>query len=494
MLRFWVLRGLCAAVGLAAIATTTVAATPAVASTGAPCSGIGLTVSDAPTLAQVISSYPAGTTFCLGPGQYDLTSTVKPLTGDVLTGSGSGPGGTELRGDTVLTGWAATGGLYAHTGGVSSPALFGRCANGSACRYPDDVFWNGSFLHRVLAPCTTANVTAGAYCIDYTTRTIYVHDNPAGNTVSYATLPQAIAPGTNVVLQNFAVSHVAAQAQSAAVVVGSGSTAEGLAVSYSHGSGIKLTGVGPTVSNSVLFDNGQEGANGSNTNGVFVDNQVHDNNLLAFNASWDAGGAKFQGTTNLTVAGNQFYDNAGSGLWFDVDNTGAQIADNTSENNATVNGVGGDGIRIEVSCNMVITGNSLLSNERHGISIANSHNVTFGESGAGNTVSGNAASAILIVANGRVEAPRPLCHAAGGVYPTTNDVVQDNIIQIPPGLPIGFAISNGAPATGSAFRADTYTAASGCGSKLWKPIGGTKVAFTTWQSAGEDPAALGSCN
>jgi parallel beta-helix repeat protein len=493
-MRVWSLRALASAFGLAVVAATAVAATPAVASTGASCSGIALTVADAPDLSQVVAGYPAGTTFCLGAGEYSLTSTIKPAAGDIFVGSGSGAGGTELRGDTVLTGWTLSDGLYTHADAAANPVLFGKCASGSACKYSDSVFWNGAFLRRVVSPCTTANVVSGTYCIDYAKRIIYLFDDPAGNVVSQATLAEAFSPGTDVQLSDFAVSHFAAPAQGGAVTIGGGSVATDLSVSYSHGSGIKMTGTSPTVTGSLLFDNGQEGANGSSTDGLFQDNQVYDNNQLDFDTHWDAGGAKFAHTVDLTVSGNHFFDNTGNGLWFDVDNTGPIVTDNQSNDNAELDGGGGDGIRLEVSCNAVITGNELIDNGRHGISIANSHSITFGESGAGNTVEGNAASAIWVVANGRVERPRPLCHPSGGVYPETNDVIQDNTIQIPAGLLVGFAISNGAPTKGSAFVGNTYTAASGCAAKQWRSIAGVKVAFANWQTAGEDPAALGTCS
>jgi Right handed beta helix region len=479
-----------AAIGLSAAAPAATA-TPAPA---AACHGVAVTSADAGSLAVIVASHPAATTFCLGPGQYDLTATVSPADGDKLVGSGSGAGGTELRGDTVLAGWSSSHGLFTHTGGVSRQPLVGVCAGGGTiCKYPDDVFWNGGFMHRVLSPCSTANVVSGTYCIDYGTSTVFLADDPTGSVISYAAVPIAISIGTGVQLSHFAVTHFGSPAQRGAVTVGTSGMANDLAVAYNHGGGIRLTGTGPIVRNSHLFDNGQEGALGSSTGALFEDNEVDHNNALGFDASWDAGGAKFESTVNFTVHKNHIHDNTGNGLWFGVDNTGMAITGNLFDHNISQPGAGGggDGIRLEVSCNATITSNSLLANDRHGISISNSHSITFGASGTRNTVSGNLAAPVWVVADGKTAPPEPLCHPGGGVYPATDDVVRYNSIQLPAGQLVGFDIVHGVASTGSLYVGNRYTTAGGCATLSWKPIVGHAIAFADWQAAGEDPPPAG---
>ena len=470
-----------------------VASAPATASGSGGCTGVAIAPADAPSLAAIVSHHPAQTTFCLAPGIYRLTATIRPAAGDVFVGSGSGAGGTAVRGDAVLAGWRAAGGLYVHVGGVWSRPLTGRCAVGTACRYRDDVYRNGGFLRRVLPPCTAERVTGGAYCIDYARNSVYLHDRPSAAVISYSRVSAAFRRAAGVHLRHMAITHFSSPAQGAAVTVGSSSVADDLAVAYNHGGGIKLVGTDPIVRNSRLYENGQVGASGGRSVGaLFARNQVYLNNALNFDASWDAGGAKFANTLNAMVRGNHFSDNRGSGLWFDVDNSGAAISHNLSDHNR-VDGGGGDGMRIEISCNATITSNRLLANARHGISIANSHEITFGVPGAGNTVADNAASAVWVTGNGRVEGPRPLCHPDGGTYPDTNDVVQDNSIGLPVGKIVGFAISNGAVPTGSRFLANTYAPASGCSARLWRTVVGRKLAFDAWQSTGQDSATAGTC-
>jgi hypothetical protein len=98
--RAWV-----AAFALAGIAL--LATTPAATATQAAtvCSGVAVTSADAESLAAIVAAPSQEDDVLPRPGQYHLTATVSPATGDSLIGSGSGPGGTELRGDTVLSGW-----------------------------------------------------------------------------------------------------------------------------------------------------------------------------------------------------------------------------------------------------------------------------------------------------------------------------------------------------------------------------------------------------
>lgn len=490
-------RALGTAFALTGLVLTAAMSTSAGARASTSCSGVAVSSADAGSLPAIVSSQPAGTTFCLGPGIYSLTATIKPLAGDILIGSGSGAGGTELRGDTALSGWSPAGGLFVHTGGDSLPPLGGRCAGGGKiCQYPDDVFWNGAFLRRVLSPCSASNVVTGTYCIDYASKTVYLHDDPSGAMVTQAVVPAAISGADGVQLSDMAITHFATGAHAAAAVtVESSSVADDLVVAYNHAAGIKMLGTNPTVENSHLYENGQEGATSWTSSGdVFYNNEVDHNNVLNFDASWDAGGAKFANTKNLTIQDNQFHDNSGNGLWLDNNETGVTISGNVSQNNTSLDG-GGDGMRIEISCNATITGNSLISNARNGVSISDSNNITFGVAGSGNTVSGNVGSPVWVIGTAR-SAPASPCHPGGGMYPETNDVASYNTIQVPAGIHVGFSIKTGVPTSGSKFVANTYTSASGCSARDWKPLtaGNKATAFSSWQTTGQDPAPGGACS
>ena len=73
------------------------------------------------------------------------------------------------------------------------------------------------------------------------------------------------------------------------------------------------------------------------------------------------------------------------------------------------------------------------------------------------------------------------------------DIVQDNLVDVPVGTVLGFDITNGALTTGSRFEGNSYNVAGGCGTRAWKQLSGTRVPFTSWQSAGEDSGGAGTC-
>jgi hypothetical protein len=336
-------------------------------------------------------------------------------------------------------------------------------------------------------------VVSGTYCIDYGTGRIYLHDNPSGAVVSHASVGAAVLKADGVQLEHFAVSHFSSPAQFGAVTVGSSSIADDLSVSYNHGAGIKMVGNDPVVLNSDLFDNGQVGIEGTGSvGGSLQGTTVQGNNALGFNASWDAGGAKFTHAVETNVTGSAFLSNRGTGLWFDIDSKDPSITGNVAESNSAVDG-GGDGIRIEISCGATVLSNTLSYNARHGISISDAHDVTVGSVGGGNTVTGNGGSPIWLVGNGRVSRAMPNCHPAAGTWAESGDVVADNTVEVGEGEEVGFAIIDGSSTTGSYFAGNVYTAVGGCGTRGWRPPSGAAVMFSAWQQAGQDAQTPSAC-
>src|SRR5262249_21042575 len=124
--------------------------------------------------------------------------------------------------------------------------------------------------------------------------------------------------------------------------------------------------------------NGQKGIGGDGQNVLVQANDISFNNWAGYDPAWEAGGAKFAQMSGLTIRGNSVHDNAGPGLWCDIDCINVLI-----ESNTIVNNTAGSGIQYEISYAATIRYN-LVRNNWMGtsswlwgsqISIQNSQNV-----------------------------------------------------------------------------------------------------------------------
>ena len=133
------------------------------------------------------------------------------------------------------------------------------------------------------------------------------------------------------------------------------SHAAGANVSLMQGGNLRLI-------NNVIHDGGQLGVHGYASSNVEVTgNTIYNNNTDGHNASWEAGGLKFAWVTEAVVADNHVYDNAGPGIWFDIDADNATIRENRVHHNSH------SGIIFELSRNAQIT-NNLVWENGHGVS------------------------------------------------------------------------------------------------------------------------------
>ena len=78
-----------------------------------------------------------------------------------------------------------------------------------------------------------------------------------------------------------------------------------------------------------------------------------------------AGGSKFVKTVGLVLRNSVFHDNLCNGIWLDVDTYDSTVENNTSVRNEK------DGIRVEVSHKMAISGNTVADNGGWGIYLSN---------------------------------------------------------------------------------------------------------------------------
>jgi parallel beta-helix repeat protein len=469
------------------------------------CRGYVVDPSDAGSLSSIVDARPTGTTFCFKPGLYRLTEPIAPKLNDRFIGTGGTRNDVELTGAKQITSWTSSGGMYVHTGDAVSLEHGGMCfLTSTHCEFPDWLFKNDAMMARVLSPCTTSNVVAGKFCVDYGARKIYIRDDPTGKNLEYSRVPGALVglpEGTGATIRNLTISKFANAAQSKQVVLARDDwVLDNVRITGNHACGVSIIGIsGAVVRNSRLDNNGQEGFCGSGSVGaIFTSNEVDHNNLLNFQT--EGGGGKFMQTVALTVSRNNFHDNKGSGLWIDVDNTGTTVTRNTSTNNlkAGLTTGNGDGIQVEASCFVTLTGNTVSGNAAGGITVFNSHHVTVGAAAAPNIVKAPAQGnwGIRILATGRT-GTAPHCGSMGNA--TDNHIVANHVYLSTGGAYNG-VIRQGGSVARTSFSGNRYHLPSGgCSSQRWKWWDGShssSVKFsgsgTTWRGTyGQDRD--GSC-
>jgi parallel beta-helix repeat protein len=272
----------------------------------------------------------------------------------------------------------------------------------------------------------------------------------------------------------------------AVVQIGDGWLVDGVLISTNHGCGMGMGGGDAwTVSNSTLTYNGKSGYCGPSTNATFgPNNTVSYNNQDYFNVAWGAGAGKMSGAGPITIIDNTFSHNLGNGLWFDDGYHNAIVTGNTMDSNTHFppDGIrGGDGIRVEVSCFITITNNVVTNNGRTGINLSNSHDVTVGGVGAGNTVSGNTNGEVRVAFHGRA--------GTGFCAPLSskNNLIINNAMTMSGTDSVGIASDatcNGC-FRGTLFTGNTY-AGRYCADLLWNWWDGRSqqsIDFPTWQSS-----------
>jgi parallel beta-helix repeat protein len=277
-----------------------------------------------------------------------------------------------------------------------------------------------------------------------------------------------IGNANNVTVQGLIIEKYANPAQSAAINgSGTGWTISGNEVRYNWGSGINLKGLYRVVGNYV-HHNRQIGLKGGGAGILIENNEIAFNNYLDdYDMSWEAGGTKFIGTTDLVVRGNYVHDNHGHGLWSDGNNHGTLYENNTVINNY------GSGIFHEISFDAVIRNNRVEGNafphSHGGIKVTNSEDVEI----YGNLVLGN---------DGGIHAGQN----DRGSYELVNLWVHNNTIAFSVGWS-GLIVNSGGDVfyTGKNNRFDlnTYTVSSQAQPFWWM---NQKRSAAEWRSYGLD--------
>jgi hypothetical protein len=113
--------------------------------------------------------------------------------------------------------------------------------------------------------------------------------------------------------------------------------------------------IGWRVIGNFIHHNGRYGLTGSGADLQIKNNEIS-HNAHEIGATGDSGGTKFVLTTNLILEGNNAHHNYGNGIWVDINNVNALIANNRSVANTQI------GIFLEISCGGVIRNNYVEGN------------------------------------------------------------------------------------------------------------------------------------
>jgi parallel beta-helix repeat protein len=323
-----------------------------------------------------INARGPGTTFCFRPGIYRLTKPLVPKDRQRFISVGR----SVLSGAKPLTSfehsgpyWIAHGQTQQHP---TNPQGVCRPETYTGCMYAEGVFIDDRNLWQVTS---LSELAPGSFYFDYAADAIYLADDPSGHDVE-ASIAQAafgFSAARGVEIRGFLVEKFANPAKYAAV--GSFGAKHWLIVGnelrLNHGMGI-CAGSRSVVRENHVHDQGQLGFCGSGRDGVFERNEVAFNNTEGFDWRWEAGGAKWIGTTDLVVRMNQFHDNTGHALWTDTGNVGTLYQRNRIRRNA------GAGIYHESSGSATIRANVVVGNgyladgwDRAGILVGASRNV-----------------------------------------------------------------------------------------------------------------------
>ena len=376
----------------------------------------------ADSLQDKIEAASPGATVSADPCVYREQITItKPITLQ-------GRPGSEIRGSDVWTDWTYNGNYWRSS--KSLPAFRQtevRCMpNTSRCLWPEQVFLDGKALAQV-----ASGPQSGQFAVD-PDRRILLEDDPRGHLVE-VTVRRNWVLGTEtadgVTIEGFAMRHAANEGRSGALMNrqsrletgGSDWTVQNNRLSDAHGAVVSLKGAtGLEIIDNEISRGGQMGIHGTGPGEMIRGNKVHDNNTEDFDFRWEAGGLKTAYAEGVTVDSNEFYDNKGNAVWFDIDCSDNTISDNRIHHNAR------RGIHYELSNTARIFGNVVWENgwatPDHGdgaaIGISNSSDVEVHD----NTVAWNA-SGIFVIGLDREDTTWDYVH---DVYLHHNTILSDD--------------------------------------------------------------------
>ncbi len=303
-------------------------------------------------LESVVSSYPSGTTFLIKTGVHRMQYAV-PKNYDVFVGES----GAVLDGAKLLTSFSQSGTHWeAHVSVTYKTPRAGVCDSAHPeCDHPEDLFFDSVPQRRV---ASLSQVGPGKWYLDYSTGTAYMGSDPSGHTVEISLTPYAFqGSATGVKISSLVIEKYATPGDDG-TVGGKSSTAPGSHwkvewndIKLNHGMGIRLTDYMYIYANK-LHQNGELGVGGAASYATILSNEVYSNNFAGYTRSY-GGGVKVARSNSVAVRYNDAHDNAGPGLWADINSLYTLFEHNHTSHNQVA------GIFVEVSYHTTIRYNNV---------------------------------------------------------------------------------------------------------------------------------------
>lgn len=323
---------------------------------------VEVTVNPGDDVESIIESSPEGASILIKAGLYRISDAITPNAGQIITGEY----GAIISGTRILNGFVQDGSYYSLSNQTDSPDTHGSCENEyPRCNHKHDLFIDNVRLVHV---DSIDKVDSNNWFYDYDLDKIYIGTNPTGKLVELASTDYAFQANlgdqnNNVTIRNLVIEKFSNWAQRGVIrgsIAGTQYKATGWIVEnneirYNHGSGISFSD-NWIVRNNLVTYNGQLGIGGTGVDALVEGNEISFNNDLNYERGWEGGGTKFAFTQNLVVKNNYVHDNNGPGLWTDIDNINTTYDGNTVVDNF------GEGIKHEISFDVVIKNNFLKNN------------------------------------------------------------------------------------------------------------------------------------
>ena len=354
-----------------------------------------------------------GATFCLNNGIHRIQA-VRPRANQRFFGEGH----TVMNGSRLLKDLSREDSYWVAGGQQQRGRRAGECARSApACNLPEGLFFDDTPLLQVLAK---EQLAPGRFYFDHSAGKIFFTDNPAGHKVEATVAVFAFgATASGVRIRNLTIEKYASVAQMGAIQAqeADGWVIENCELRLNSAAGI-AAGSGTRIRNCDIHHNGQIGITGVGRDVVIEENHIWENNTREFLTSWEAGGVKLAASDGVILRNNNVHDNAGAGIWCDIDCRDVLYEGNIAENNR------GAGIFHEISFSAVIRNNRVRHNGSDGktwfwgnnILIAASQDVNV----YGNTLVADAGKCGIVL----VDQGRPT--KSGGIYKTQNNNIHDN--------------------------------------------------------------------
>lgn len=362
----------------------------------------GVQVSTSQSIQSAIDANPNGTTFCLASGTHRISVGIIPKSGNTIVGMP----GAVLSGAKMLTEYVHDGTYwYAPNQTQRRQTGAGQCAQSgyAGCTLNEAVHVDNVPLWRVMS---RTELRANTFFFDFSTSRIYFGSDPRGHSVEASIAPNAIIGHTlrdqasswasNVTVRGLVIEKFGNMAQHGVVhsYNGTGWLVENNEIRFNHSVGVCVRS-GGVIRGNLIRDNGQLGICGQGNTILVENNEIGYNNWAGYESQWEAGGAKWAYSNNLTVRNNYVHHNKGPGLWTDIDNI------NSTYDGNVINSNDGAGIYHEISYDAIIKNNYVSGNGMNdiyrvwaggaGIHISASPNVEV----FNNTVTGNAQGVMM---------------------------------------------------------------------------------------------------